>query len=249
VLDRLKRPDVRMSDVRSVLLEVDLAPLKRWQIVEGRTSGRDELELLEHRERGQLHVRSSVRSMSERSERISSILRIQIVPGRDPVLGRERWSAVALRQRVFLEVVVPHQLRHAGDVDHLRMVSLEDESSRGLVVGEPVSVFFDIGRASAHVEDVLEEGSVVARPVALAGQNAGDILGVNVSWMFKIKFKVRILASNCLSESCLNSKLSKVDTLLFWKCTYTFQYEERNNKVFLINHLATVPKPKEVLSY
>jgi hypothetical protein len=184
VLDRLKCPDVRMSDVRSVLLEVDLAPLKRRKIVEGRPSGRDELELLEHRERGQLHVRSSVRPMSERSERISSVLRIEIVPGRDPVLGRERWSAVALRQRVFLEVVVPHQLRHAGDVDHLRMVSLEDESSRGLVVGEPVSVFFYIGRATAHVEDVLEEGSVVARPVALAGQNAGDILGVNVSWIF-----------------------------------------------------------------
>ena len=81
VLDRLKRPDVRMSDVRSVLLEVDLAPLKRRKIVKGRTSGRDELELLEHRERGQLHVRSSVRSMSERSERISSVLGIEIVPG------------------------------------------------------------------------------------------------------------------------------------------------------------------------
>ena len=67
--------------MRSVLLEVDLAPLKGRKIVKGRTSGRDELELLEHRERGQLHVRSSVRPMSERSERISSVLGIEIVPG------------------------------------------------------------------------------------------------------------------------------------------------------------------------
>ena len=117
-----------------------------------------------------------------------------------------------MRQWVFLEVVVPHQLRHAGDVDHLRMVSLEDESSRGLVVGEPVSVLFYIGRASAHVEDVLEEGSVVARPVALTGQNTGDIFSVNVSWIFLNKIYVRLFSSHCTIKSSLNSKLSKVDT-------------------------------------
>ena len=182
MLDRLKCPNVRMSDVRSVLLEVNLAPLKRGKVVEGRTSGCDELELLEHREGGQLHVRSSVRPVSERSERISSVLRIEIVPSRDCVLGGERRSAVALRERIVLEVVVPHQLRHAADVDHLRMVTLEDEGPRGFVVGEPVSELFDVCGAAAHVEDVLEEGRVVARPVALAGQHTGDVLSVDVSW-------------------------------------------------------------------
>jgi hypothetical protein len=92
------------------------------------------------------------------------------------------------------------------------MVSLEDESSRGLVVGEPVSVLFYIGRASAHVEDVLEEGSVVARPVALTGQNTGDIFSVNVSWIFLNKIFVRLFSSHCTIKSSLNSKLSKVDT-------------------------------------
>ena len=80
MLDRQEGPDVRVAHVGGVLLEVDLAPLERRQVVERRTSGRDELELLKHGEGGQLHVRPSVRTMSQGTEGVGPVLGVEVVP-------------------------------------------------------------------------------------------------------------------------------------------------------------------------
>ena len=46
MLNRLERPDVRMAHVGTVCFEVNLAPLEGWQVIERRTTSRDELQLL-----------------------------------------------------------------------------------------------------------------------------------------------------------------------------------------------------------
>ena len=61
------------------------------------------------------------------------------------------------------------------------MVSGEDESSRGLVVSEPVSVFINVLGASTQVEDVLKEGGVVAGPVGLPSQDGRHIVSSHVA--------------------------------------------------------------------
>ena len=69
-------------------------------------------------------------------------------------------------------------LRHCTNLD---VISIEDERSRSLVVGEPVSVFRDVFGATAHVEDVLEEGGVVAGPVGLPAQDGRQIVSSHVA--------------------------------------------------------------------
>ncbi len=75
-------------------------------------------------EGGQLHVRTAVRAMTERAEGVSPVLWVEIVPGGDGVLGGKRGCTVARGQRVLLEVVVAHQLRHACDVDNAILDSI-----------------------------------------------------------------------------------------------------------------------------
>jgi hypothetical protein len=62
--------------------------------------------------------------MTKRPERISSVLWVEIIPGRDGVLGGKRGRTVARGQRVLLEVVVAHQLCHACDVDDAALDSI-----------------------------------------------------------------------------------------------------------------------------
>ena len=67
---------------------------------------------------------------------------------------------------------------------YLEVISFKDQSSRGLVVGEPVAVLFNVGRAPAQVEDLLEEGSVVARPIRLTGQYIRDVISSDVTFIW-----------------------------------------------------------------
>ncbi len=47
MLDGVEGPHIRMSNVRTVLLEVNFTPLERRQIVKGRTSSSNEFKILE----------------------------------------------------------------------------------------------------------------------------------------------------------------------------------------------------------
>ena len=61
--------------------------------------------------------------MAESMEGVSSISRVEIIPGGDGILSAVGGAAVAGRQGVLGVVVVPHQLYHGPHVSHLRSVS------------------------------------------------------------------------------------------------------------------------------
>jgi hypothetical protein len=81
MLDRLKCPFVWVSDMRGVLLEVNLTPLKGWKVVKGRTACGNKLKLLKHFKRRHFHVRATVRPVPQSSEGVGPVLRVQVVPG------------------------------------------------------------------------------------------------------------------------------------------------------------------------
>ena len=59
-------------------------------------------------------------------------------------------GALAGREGVVFEVVVPHHPLHALQVYNLAMVPLEDQGMRGLVVREPVAIFLSLPRILKH---------------------------------------------------------------------------------------------------
>lgn len=101
-----------------------------------------ELELFEEGRRCDLHISTSMRTMAQSSDGVRAVLRVEIAASRYGIFSAVRRIARTHRERVVLEVVVPHQFDHATKILDLGVISGKDECTRRLVVAEPVTVFF-----------------------------------------------------------------------------------------------------------
>ena len=138
--DGFKIPEIGLADVRAAV-KIGETPAEGRQRIERRSSGCDEIQREHHGERGDLAVSAAVRAMTEGGKGIRSVGWIHVVAGRNGVFGRVRGVALlAARQRVVLVVVVAHQRDHRAQILDVRLVSLEHQRPRGLVVREPVAV-------------------------------------------------------------------------------------------------------------
>lgn len=164
-------PSIWVSVVRCSTGKILFTPTEHALLVVRGAVDSEEMQFLSHRSRGDLHVCPSVWPMPQGTEGVGSILGVQVVSGRDGVFSTVWRSAVAAREGVVLEVVVPHQLYHGPDVSHRTVVSLEDQGSRGPVVREPVSVTLHHCWNAAAIKNLLVEGHVVAGPVGLSSQH------------------------------------------------------------------------------
>lgn len=77
---------------------------------------------------GELHVNAAVGPVSKGTKRVRPVCRVQVVTGRDGVLAAEGRAALTLRQRVLLEVVVPHQPGH-----RLRVLNLYNKIGKFVI--------------------------------------------------------------------------------------------------------------------
>lgn len=79
--------------------------------------------------------------MAEHADRIFSVGRIQVGSGGDGQFRRIGWIAVASGQWVKREIVVSHHFHHRLHVFNVRLISLEYQRSRRILIREYVAIF------------------------------------------------------------------------------------------------------------
>ena len=139
-LNGCKVPQIRLADVRQIA-EIGCAPPEGRQRIKRRPTNGHKVQRHHHDVIRHFAVGSTVRSVAEGGERVSSVWRIQVVPGRDGVLSRiGRIAGLAAGQRIRLVMVVTHQTNHRVQILDFGFISSKNQRPGGTVVREPVSV-------------------------------------------------------------------------------------------------------------
>ncbi len=73
--DGVKLPEVRMADMRRVVLEVLLGPAEGWEVAPGWAGLGQELQPGRQLGRGHLHVSPAVAPVAQRGERVGTVPR------------------------------------------------------------------------------------------------------------------------------------------------------------------------------
>ena len=140
LMDHREVENIRVPIVRRVVFEVRLAPGKHRLLVMGGPIHREVLQSLREATIGYFDISARMGAMPQGPEGVASVLGVEVIAGSNGVFCAVGWGAVARREGVVLEIIVPHEPQHAAHVPHFPMVPGKDQGTGSLVIAEPVPV-------------------------------------------------------------------------------------------------------------